>query len=213
MRNQNTKQMDNQRALFKKFFNNSNTGSSHVQVNQNGGGFNPPKFQFNKKKLGLGLINNSEVSESKKIMKEIESVEIESEVINTDHMDSESVLHSDVVDNVEDSVLTTSTWNTLNTINTMSTVKNVSKSDRNRAYDEPTSTRFDYEISVNNNVSSLYSSTLEKNKQKYDLSNQLELFSIQLESIEKEIEVKKSKLDLLMLSFEEKLSKHKRRES
>ena len=225
MRNQNKNfLMNNQRTLFKKFFNGNKKDNSHTQINQSGG-FNPPKFQFNKKKLGLGLINNGD-SEDKKMFKELESVEIESEVITNDHIeyneyteDDASIAHTGAVsvtdtiadsDSVMTSVMNTATWNTLKTMNTMKTMN----SDINRisttSYDDNKICDYDqHKISMNNNnVSTLYSNTLEKNKQRYNLSNQLESFSIQLEVFQKEIEEKRSRMDLLLLSFEEKLGKY-----
>lgn len=218
--------MDNQRILFKKFFSGNKNDNSHTKINQNGG-FNPPKFQFNKKKLGLGLINNGD-SEDKSMIKELESVEIESEVIPNEYNeytdDSASIAHTSaaavsVIGTIADantdassvisSAMNNSNWNTLQTMNTMNKSGDTNRIS-NTSYDDNRRSDFDHnKISMNhNNVSSLYSNTLENNKRRYNLSNQLELFSLQLETIQREIEEKRSRMDLLLLSFEEKLGKY-----
>lgn len=215
--------MDNQRTLFKKFFNNSS--GSNSSNNTTSSGFNPPKFQFNKKKLGLGLINkHEEAFEDKKMIKEIESVEIESEMVPTEHMEIDSISDTEmdsVVTTVADTLVTNATWSTLNdnstmntsntTNNTMNTFNtmNITNNNTNKVNNMNTVTI------VNNNrqdlrnksASLMYSNTLEKNRDKYNLSNQLETFSMQLELFEREIEEKRVKMDLLILSFEEKLGK------
>ena len=207
--------MDNQRTLFKKFFNSAAQTTQLSNAVKSPGGFNPPKFQFNKKKLGLGgsgLINNDEES---KVVNEIDSIEIESELDTLSTVESiDSVTDNVVVADsgtVADSVVTSATWNTLNTLNTVNVIKNTSNKpadlrDRHQRHDHMNNNN-------NSNISNSYAMTVEKNKQKYNLSNQLEAFSMQLESFEMEMTEKKNKLDSLLLSIDEKAGKHNREES
>ena len=207
--------MDNQRTLFKKFFNSAAQTTQLSNAVKSPGGFNPPKFQFNKKKLGLGgsgLINNDEES---KVVKEIDSIEIESELDALSTVESiDSVTDNVVVADsgtVANSVVTSATWNTLNTLNTVNVVKN---SNNKPADPRDHHQRHDH-MNINNNnnnsnISNSYAMTVEKNKQKYNLSNQLEAFSMQLESFEMEMTEKKNKLDSLLLLIDEKAGKHKR---
>ena len=84
--------MDSQRSLFKKFFGTNNGNKEHNSPNE-GSGFNPPKFQFNKKKLGNARISGTSdksdnliVAAEDKVMKEIESTAIDDSELG-DHLD------------------------------------------------------------------------------------------------------------------------------
>lgn len=206
--------MDNQRTLFKKFFNNNN--ASQPTPNS---GFNPPKFQFNKKKLGLGGFGSSapeekgNKKEEAKTVKEIDSVEIESDEYQN-NSDSESSTNA-----------STATWNTLNTlgtagtlntvkitsnvtnVDTLNTVNTVNKSENiNRP--EIIVAQPPHNLKAQNNYSQMYSEQLEKNKQKYTLSDQLEEFSMRLEEMQRAADEKRNALDLLLLSVDEKMGKN-----
>lgn len=168
--------MNNQKSLFKKFFVNKNEKENV----SNSSGFNPPKFHFDKKKLGVVITNNSRMNEPQnhtndddKVMKDIESAEIDD---------------SDLGDHLDD-------WN--RTIDAPDTTMNT------KIIDVITTK----ESQSNNSNMNAYQVILKKNHQKYNLSNQLEHFSESIENQIRNCENQRNKMELLVLGMDEKIGK------
>ena len=182
--------MDSQRSLFKKFFGNSNGNRRQDAIsdnNTNPTGFNPPKFQFDKKKLGI-MNKNVKISDNieDKVMKDIESTEIDDSELG-DHLDdwNETTMNTTkIVENGNFPVNSTENY-------ASAELSNMGSSNHNQSSKE----------------NAIYRSILQKNHQKYNLSNQLELFN---ENIEIAIQIcgdKRNKMELLVLGLDEKIGK------
>lgn len=222
--------MDNQKLLFKKFFcgsgssghkiagsndhkiagsSDSKFAGSNDNKNSSPTGFNPPKFQFNKKKLGLEVGFNrvdsvrdgrdnvssfSSVGDDNKgdTIKEIDSIEIEAfdETVLLDTEDTEERDYTTVID--------TPTHNTSNNRdnptynhNNMYTHNNTMHNPKN-----PTNTP---------STANKYDAIVEKNRQKYNLSSQLTAFSFELQNLMQKYEESVGQIDFLVLGIDEKI--------
>lgn len=180
--------MDSQRSLFKKFFGNNNT-AQNVGTNDNNGnrGFNPPKFQFDKKKLGSIMNRTAETTNE-----------------DTDIIKDNVIDDSELGDHMDDWMDTIATMDnsTVSTVNTMNTTKVtvIEAAPKETAVSIPKDSK----------DCSLFNGILQKNHQKYNLSNQLEYFNEEIEVFLRNCGEKRNKMELLVLSLDEKIGKHKK---
>ena len=208
--------MDSQRSLFKKFFGGSAVKSSNEGIGNNGNtGFNPPKFQFDKKKLGSARISSvsdktSDITVSiideDQVMKEIETSEIEDSELK-DHMDdfmdttmnttmntTRIITDISVVNSptIRDSVNTVKASNPVTSINTTLSQSNNPINTNNQQL---------------NSIADLHKSIQQKNHQKYNLSNQLDQFNETIENALRKCGEKRNRMELLVLGIDEKIGK------
>lgn len=173
--------MDTQKSLFKKFFTAGGKKVSLSAASRSPSGFNPPKFQFSKKKFGM--INGSKVEPEKSFIgiSEIESVEIESNCSGPIELGAEpSLMISDTAENVQGSKhakspIITSTTNPINSTS----------------------------------AASIYANIQEKHQQKYNLSNQLHELTNRIEMIDMTLKQKLDRFDLLIFGLDEKIGEMK----
>lgn len=177
--------MNSHKSIFKKFFVNDN----EKEKRSNSSDFNPPKFHFDKKKLGVVISKNSRIkephnnlTEEDKVMKDIESAEIDDSELG-DHLDD---------------------WN--RTIDAPDTTMNTRIVD---VLSKDTQKPKINTSSVNQvkNEYSAYRAIVQKNHQKYNLSNQLELFSESIQSQLRNCESRRYAMELLLLGIDEKIGK------
>ena len=213
--------MDSQRSLFKKFFGGNAVKSSNEGSGTNGNnGFNPPKFQFDKKKLGSARISSVidktsdttdttvSIIDEDKVMKEIETSEIEDSELK-DHMDDfmDTTMnmtmnttriitdeHNSVVNGpvIRDSVNTVKASNPVTSINTTLSQSNNPIHPNNQQL---------------SNIADLNKSIQQKNHQKYNLSNQLDQFNETIETALRNCSEKRNRIELLVLGIDEKIGK------
>lgn len=214
--------MDSQRSLFKKFFGNNNNKTQETNGDNSGNrGFNPPKFQFDKKKLGI--MSNSRVSEPVESTKDtndhiahIENIGIDESEFGDDHLDDWMNTDSTINDTMNTSMNTTisdamnnSMNNTMNTTKIIEIPKETTTSTNNNNNTE-FQNNMNTAIHKNTNDIALYNGILQKNHQKYNLSNQLEHFNEDIEVFQRNCAGKRNQMELLVLSLDEKLGKQLR---
>ena len=201
--------MDSQRSLFKKFF-----GGSAVKSNNEGSGnigntgFNPPKFQFDKKKLGSARISGVSdktsdttdttvsIIDEDKVMKEIETSEIEDSELK-DHMD-------DFMDTTINTTMNTTRIVSDESISVVNSPAIRDSVNTVKSSNQVTSVS----ITLPNQIAAdLHKSIQQKNHQKYNLSNQLDQFNETIENALRNCGEKRNKMELLVLGIDEKIGK------
>ena len=218
--------MDHQRTIFKKFFNisNSNTSdsisskstesdvnkkekeisststSNNTSTNTNTiTSFNPPKFQFNKKKLGV-MIRDEEIEVSKF---DGDDNEIKIDDIESIEENNDNTNHSPNNNNPNTNPNLNPNPNTNPNLN-----PNLNTNANNSVIHHQ-----DFELYVGNNDNfssdncKEYKEISKRNSIKYSLSDQLDDFSWSLRSLAQKWTNQQSSMDFMILGLEEKIGK------
>jgi hypothetical protein len=166
--------MDNQRSLFKKFFKTPDSSSPAPP------GFNPPKFQFNKKKIAsIGERLKSDNAPQQDTQEETEEVVHNSSTNNTEQLDNDFIWPG------EESI-------------PEAPVQVVHQ----------TSVQFEDSLkSKSKSASAIYSESVHKNQVKFNLSYQLGNFTSEIESLLQACLNQRNAMELAVLGIDEKIGK------